>query len=54
MFFFKKKIYSNSLFQGYLGTVDAGKEYDATELVKKYDGPKVPILIDQVKKPSFP
>ncbi len=47
--FFKKKIFSNSLIQGYLGTVDAGKEYDATELVKKYQGPKVPILIDQVE-----
>ena len=31
----------------YLGSIDAGKEWDATELVKKYNGPKLPILIDQ-------
>ena len=34
-------------FTGYLGSVEAGKEYDATELVKKYQGPKLDILIDQ-------
>jgi len=34
-------------FNGYLGGVEAGKAYDATELVKSYEGPKVPILIDQ-------
>ncbi len=33
---------------GYLGSVEAGKEYDATELVKSYSGPKPNILIDQV------
>lgn len=33
---------------GYLGSVEAGKTYDATELMAQYDGPKVPILIDQV------
>lgn len=33
-------------FPEYLGSVDAGKEYDATCLVQNYDGPKVPILID--------
>ncbi len=39
----------NIFFQkGYLGSVEAGKEYDATELVKKYSGPSVPVLIDQV------
>ena len=37
-------------FTGYLGSVEAGKEYDATELVAKYKGPQVPILIDQVCK----
>ena len=37
-------------FQGYLGSVEAGKEYDATELVAKYQGPQPPILIDQVRK----
>merc|ERR1711936_1514689 len=34
-------------FTGYLGSVEAGKAYDATELVKKYSGPKPCILIDQ-------
>ena len=34
---------------GYLGSVDAGKSFDATELVASYEGPKVPILIDQVR-----
>lgn len=33
-------------FPEYLGSIDAGKAYDATELVKNYNGPKVPILID--------
>ena len=44
-------IYINPItlvFLGYLGSVEAGKEYDATELVKKYSGPKPNILIDQV------
>ena len=36
-------------FEGYLGSVEAGKEYDATELISKYEGPKYQaILIDQV------
>ena len=30
-----------------MGSVEAGKAYDATELVLKYSGPKSPILIDQ-------
>ena len=34
-------------FTGYLGSVEAGKDYDATELVKNYSGPKPCILIDQ-------
>jgi len=33
---------------GYLGSVEAGKEYDACELVKAYRGPTPTILIDQV------
>jgi len=40
-------------FTGYLGSVDAGKEYDATELVKNYQGPQVPILIDQGTADGF-
>jgi len=40
-------------FQGYLGSVEAGKEYDATELVAKYQGPQPPILIDQGTSDGF-
>lgn len=38
-------------FSGYLGeseTNDTWKEWDATELVKNYNGPLLDILIDQV------
>lgn len=37
-------------FSGYFGTTEdsAWKEWDATELAKKYDGPLLNILIDQV------
>lgn len=35
-------------FKGYLGSVKAGEAYDATELISNYEGPKAPILIDQV------
>ena len=38
---------------GYLGSVEAGKEYDATELISNYSGPKSVILIDQVSNPDF-
>merc|ERR1711978_601043 len=41
-------------FTGYLGSVDAGKAYDATELIKSY--PKenqAPILIDQGAADGF-
>merc|ERR1711937_554306 len=34
-------------------SVEAGKEYDATELVKKYNGPKPTILIDQGTADGF-
>lgn len=34
-------------FEGYLGSVEAGKAHDATELVSQYTGPKLQILIDQ-------
>lgn len=34
-------------FSGYLGKDEASwKQYDATELVKQYSGPSVPVLID--------
>lgn len=33
-------------FKGYLGSADAGAEHDATLLAAKYDGPKIPILMD--------
>ena len=34
-------------FNGYLGSLEAGRKYDPTELVKTYRGPKPVILIDQ-------
>lgn len=40
-------------FTGYLGSVDAGKAWDATCLMATYDGPKVPILIDQGTADNF-
>lgn len=40
-------------FEGYLGSVEAGAEYDATLLMAKYDGPQVPILIDQGAADNF-
>ena len=40
-------------FNGYLGSVEAGKAYDATELVKNYSGPKPSILIDQGTADGF-
>merc|ERR1712060_303524 len=40
-------------FTGYLGSVEAGKAYDATELVSSYSGPKVPVLIDQGTADGF-
>ena len=40
-------------FKGYLGSVEAGKAYDATELMLKYSGPKAPILIDQGTADGF-
>jgi len=33
-------------FEGYLGSMEAGKEYDAVVLAESYDGPKVPLLVD--------
>lgn len=40
-------------FEGYLGSVDAGKAHDASELVKAYAGPMLPIKIDQGSKDNF-
>eukprot|EP00096_Caligus_rogercresseyi_P004560 TRINITY_DN1888_c0_g1_i1.p1 TRINITY_DN1888_c0_g1~~TRINITY_DN1888_c0_g1_i1.p1 ORF type:complete len:680 (+),score=118.35 TRINITY_DN1888_c0_g1_i1:183-2222(+) len=40
-------------FNGYLGSVEKGASYDATELIKSYSGPKTPILIDVGTKDSF-
>ena len=45
--------WGHKAFTGYLGSIDAGKAYDATELIKTYDGPQAPILIDQVSLPVF-
>eukprot|EP00092_Neocalanus_flemingeri_P019477 GFUD01021100.1.p1 GENE.GFUD01021100.1~~GFUD01021100.1.p1 ORF type:complete len:684 (+),score=163.53 GFUD01021100.1:234-2285(+) len=38
--------WGEKVFPGFLGSLDAGKAYDATELVKNYSGPKPSILID--------
>merc|ERR1739844_680520 len=40
-------------FTGFLGSVEAGKAYDSTELVKNYSGPKPSILIDQGTADGF-
>ncbi|KAI9199791.1 Alpha/Beta hydrolase protein [Polychytrium aggregatum] len=41
-------------FTGYLGSsVESWKQYDATELVKTYRGPKIEILVDQGSADSF-
>ena len=40
-------------FNGYLGSVEAGKAYDATELMLAYQGPQAPILIDQGTQDGF-
>ena len=41
-------------FSGYLGKDESSwKQYDATELVKQYSGPKVQVLIDVGTKDNF-
>ncbi|KAJ1621761.1 Alpha/Beta hydrolase protein, partial [Pavlovales sp. CCMP2436] len=40
-------------FEGYLGSVGAGKAHDACELVQTYSGPRVPILVDQGAADEF-
>jgi len=40
-------------FEGYLGSVEKGNVYDATELMKIYNGIETPILIDQGTKDKF-
>lgn len=40
-------------FNEYLGSVEKGKEYDACELMKKYQGPSPKILIDQGLSDKF-
>jgi len=40
-------------FTGYLGSVEAGQEYDASLLAKTYDGPMLNILSDQGGADSF-
>ncbi len=40
-------------FEGYLGSLEKGKEYDATELMKTFHGNEIPILIDQGTKDRF-
>lgn len=40
-------------FTRYLGSVEKGKEYDATELAKMYGGPQIDILVHQGGKDNF-
>jgi len=40
-------------FEGYLGSMDAGKAYDAVVLADSYQGPKVPLLVDQGTSDPF-
>jgi len=40
-------------FEGYLGSVENGKGYDATELMRIYKGNEIPILVDQGTKDKF-
>ncbi len=40
-------------FKGYLGSVEEGKAYDATELMAAYQGPRAPILVDQGTADGF-
>lgn len=40
-------VWGKKQFEGYLGSVEAGKEYDAVELLKNYKGKKSTILVDQ-------
>lgn len=45
--------FGQKAFTNFLGSVEAGKQYDPTELVQKYEGPKVKILIDQGTHDNF-
>ena len=40
-------------FEGYLGSVENGRQYDACELMKTYKGPEVKILVDQGKDDKY-
>ena len=40
---------------GYLGDdQETWKQYDTCELLKQYDGPKLPVLVDQVRAVQHP
>jgi S-formylglutathione hydrolase len=45
--------WGRAAFEAYLGSVDAGKAHDATELVKGYAGTRLPILVDQGAADEF-
>jgi len=40
-------------FEGYLGSVDAGKAHDAVELLGSYGGPPMKLLVDQGSADNF-
>ncbi len=35
------------------GSIEAGKDYDPTQLIAKYEGPKIPMLVDQGANDKF-
>ena len=45
--------WGKTCFEGYLGSVDAGKEYDTIEILKSYNGPRVPIRVEQGTDDKF-
>eukprot|EP00736_Rhodelphis_marinus_P002320 Rmarinus@m.24312 len=45
--------WGHKAFTNYLGSIESGKEYDACELVAKYTGPYLDILVDQGTADSF-
>ena len=45
--------WGDKCFGRYLGSVEAGKAYDATELAKTYAGPAIDVLVDQGSADGF-
>jgi len=45
--------WGNKAFEGYLGSVDAGKAHDSVELINGYAGAPFPLLVDQGAADNF-